>query len=327
MENLKDNEKEENEEEEDELNKQLLIEEEENIRASKVLSQSQISQELAIENLPQHSNNYDKSIKVIILGDSSVGKSSIVNCLEHDTSLQRKTISLEYYNYIIKINNFILRMQIWDTVGQEKFDSITTKYYKTTDVAIFVYAINDLESFKNIEHWDNELNDKGVEKLNNNEENNNKSMLKVLVGNKKDLDKERKVTYEQGIKLSQDKNFDFFEEITCNFYKEGFINESSSYSIGEGKIEGDNKDTNDEIYNKENDDNNNKDIKNNNKNNVEDEDCVKNLFESIGKIFYKKHINEMMNRENSSVYNYEASSSILEINEKKKEKKDKSCCC
>lgn len=345
MEDSKDNDKEENEEEENDLNKQLLIGEEENNKSSKTLSRSQISQELAIENLPEHSNNYDKSIKVIILGDSYVGKSSIVNCLQQDTTLQRKTISLEYYNYIIKINNFILRMQIWDTVGQEKFDSITANYYKTTDVVIFVYAINDIESFNNIEHWDNELNDKGKEKLNNDDESNTKSMYKVLVGNKKDLEKERKVTYEQGIKLCQEKNFDAFEEITCNFYKEGFLSESSSYSSKDHKIvednkeyknNNDNKDTIDEHEhdNKNNDNKNNdnkdkddKAYKDNNKNNEEDEACVKNLFEKIAKYFYKKHIKEMTNRENSSVYNYEASTSMLEIKEENKEKDDKSCCC
>ena len=58
-------------------------------------------------------------------------------------------------------------MQIWDTVGQEKFNSITANYYKTTDVAIFVYSINDVDSFNNIEKWLNALNDKG----NNNNEN------------------------------------------------------------------------------------------------------------------------------------------------------------
>ena len=139
------------EEEEDEGTKQLIIAEELDLRESKVLSQN--SQDFTIENIPENSTNYDKSIKLIILGDSNVGKSSIVNCLQQDTALQRKTISLEHYNYTIKINKFILRMQIWDTVGQEKFDSITTKYYKTTDVAILVYAINDINSFKNISHW------------------------------------------------------------------------------------------------------------------------------------------------------------------------------
>ena len=111
------NQEEEEDDDDDELTKKLIIDDENN----KANSKSNISQELSIENLPEDLNNYDISIKLIILGDSNVGKSSIVNCLQQDSNLQRKTKSLEHYNYIIKINNIIIRMQIWDTVGQEKF--------------------------------------------------------------------------------------------------------------------------------------------------------------------------------------------------------------
>ena len=92
-------------------------------------------------------------------------------------------------------------MQIWDTVGQEKFDSITTNYYKTTDVVILVYAINDIDSFNNINHWYTELNDKGNINAKSSIAKNNKIKLKVLVGNKKNLENERKVTFEQSEKL------------------------------------------------------------------------------------------------------------------------------
>ena len=70
--------------------------------------------------------------------------------------------------------------------GQEKFDSITTNYYKTTDVVIFVYAINDIDSFNNINKGNINLKSTIVE--------NNKILVKLLVGNKKDLENERKVT-------------------------------------------------------------------------------------------------------------------------------------
>ena len=73
------------EEEDDELTKNLIIDEE-NINTN---SKSNISQELSIENLPEDLNNYDISIKLIILGDSNVGKSSIINCLQQDSNLQR----------------------------------------------------------------------------------------------------------------------------------------------------------------------------------------------------------------------------------------------
>ena len=140
--------------------------------------------DIIIEKLPKNCSVYDKSIKIILLGDSGVGKTSLLNCLEpNDIDLnQKKTISLEYFNYIIKANNNIIRMQIWDTVGHEKFNSIISNYYKTTDVAIFMYSIDNIESFNNINNWFNELNDKG-----NND--NNIKTIKILLGNKNDLEK------------------------------------------------------------------------------------------------------------------------------------------
>ena len=68
--------------------------------------------EYKIEKLPENITDYNKSIKVILLGDSNVGKTSIINCLEQKDLLQHQTISLEYFNYNIKINNYTIRMQI-----------------------------------------------------------------------------------------------------------------------------------------------------------------------------------------------------------------------
>jgi len=233
--------------------------------------------DIIIEKLPKSCSIYDKSIKIILLGDSGVGKTSLLNCLEpNDIDLnQKKTISLEYFNYIIKANNNIIRMQIWDTVGHEKFNSIISNYYKTTDVAIFMYSIDNIESFNNINNWFNELNDKG-----NND--NNIKTIKILLGNKNDLEKERKVTYEMGEKLKNEKNFYFFQEINCS-YK-----------------------------------------------NKEENDLVQNLFFEIGKIVYKEYIFTKMERVNSSVYNYEASNSILATSDSQTNttnKKHKSCFC
>ena len=233
--------------------------------------------DIIIEKLPKSCSVYDKSIKIILLGDSGVGKTSLLNCLEpNDIDLnQKKTISLEYFNYIIKANNNIIRMQIWDTVGQEKFNSIISNYYKTTDVAIFMYSIDNIESFNNINNWFNELNDKG-----NND--NNIKTIKILLGNKNDLEKEREVTYDMGEKFKNEKKFYFFKEINCS-YK-----------------------------------------------NKEENDLVQNLFFEIGKIVYKEYIFTKMERVNSSVYNYEASNSILAVSDSQTSttnKKHKSCFC
>ena len=78
---------------------------------------SEASQDFTIENLPEDHTECDKSIKLILLGDSKVDKTSLINCLNEKNNLKHETVSLEYFNYNIKINNFIIRMQIWDTVG------------------------------------------------------------------------------------------------------------------------------------------------------------------------------------------------------------------
>ena len=260
------------------------IEEMEKNNTTTKLMESEIEDDpYEIEILPKNFIKYDKSIKIILLGDSEVGKTTILNCLEEKEidNLKSNTISLEYFNYNIKINNYIIRMQIWDTVGQEKFNSITSNYYKTADVAIFIYAINDINSFNDIKNWLYELKSKSN---NDNNEIGEKNMIKILVGNKKDLIKERKVTYEMGEKFKNENNFYLFEEIHCI-------------------------------------------------NNKNDNDCIKNLFISIGKIIYKEYVEDKKSRVNSSLYVYEASNSILEIaqdsqdNSKMENKRYKSCCC
>jgi len=279
--------------------------------------------EYIIEKLPDNTTEYDKSIKVILLGDSSVGKTRILNCLEQKDILQQKTLSLEYFNYNIKINNYTIRMQIWDTVGQDKFNSIIDNYYKTTDIAIFVYAINDLKSFNNIENWLEKLKEKGGNNNNNVVSNNNeitvdKNIIKILVGNKKDLFKERKVTYQMGEKLKKENNFNLFKEISCHYdNNEAILDDNSSDNLK------DEENLNIEKIN-ENE---------NNEENVIDKDCVKNLFFDIAKIAYQENAEDHGSRMNSSVYYYEASNSILELTPEKNDtetsvtKKQKKCCC
>ena len=252
---------------------------------------------LSLEKLSQGTKNYDKSIKIILLGDSNVGKTSIIRCFNDDpyNKYQQKPLGLENYNYVIKIQNIIIRMQIWDTAGQEKFDALTLNYYKNTNVAIFVYAINDINSFNKIEQWDSQLNDKNIlnndninkENINNVQQSkSNKNLIKVLLGNKKDLENERKVSYEQGKKLSEEKNFEFFKEISCN----SEINEK-----GEN-------------------------------NNIDE---IIDLFDNIGKKVYKDFIKNDLGRLNSSSYCYQATTSILgSENSSNKDKNDKkNCCC
>ena len=152
-------------------------------------------------------SDYNRSIKVILLGDSSVGKSSIIQrlCFKDIEVSPPATISIENYNYLIKVNDYIIRMNIWDTAGQEKYDSIVKKYYENADFGIYVYSIDDDKSFERIKTWFSLSND-----------NNNNEMTSILLGNKKDLKEDkRKVTFEKGKKLAEEYQFYLFKEISC----------------------------------------------------------------------------------------------------------------
>ena len=90
-----------------------------------------------------------------------------------------------------------IRLNLWDTAGQEKFDSITSTYYKSTDVAIFVYGIDNKESFNRIPGWIKELEDKNTNNKKEDEE--DQKMIKILIANKKDLEDDlEKLTDEKG---------------------------------------------------------------------------------------------------------------------------------
>ena len=161
-----------------------------------------------IEKLSDSRNDYDKSIKVILLGDSGVGKSSLIDRLKSNSFNvnQPATVGLEHHNLIIKINSFIVRMQIWDTVGQEKFDAIASTYYKSADVVIFVYSINIRDSFDRVSQWSKQVDENSSI---------DEQQIRILIGNKTDLNNERVVSTEEGKDLAKQIGCVHFDEISC----------------------------------------------------------------------------------------------------------------
>jgi small GTP-binding protein len=117
--------------------------------------ESELEEIYEIEHKANNEETYDKSIKIILLGQQMVGKSSLIRRICNDDFQDniRTTISLEYYNYFVTVNNYTVRMQIWDTAGQEKYNSIIKKYYQSTDFAIYIYSIDNKDSFEDIEKW------------------------------------------------------------------------------------------------------------------------------------------------------------------------------
>ena len=141
------------------------------------------------------------------LGDSKVGKTALTNAyLEkefEDEYLSTIGVNSCIKEITINLNNkeLPIKVKIWDTAGQEKFKSISVQYIKNCMGIFIVYAINDIESFNNILSWLKEVEEKKSRS----------NIPLILIGNKYDLEKERKISKEEGEKLASRYNMKFFE--------------------------------------------------------------------------------------------------------------------
>jgi len=131
-----------------------------------------------------NTDDFDFCFKYILLGDSGAGKTSILTafCENEHMMNYNCTIGVDFKNMVIPIPKYNkkVKLHIWDTAGQEKFLSIVKSYFREITVCIFVYDINNYQSFTNIKNW--------IEELDNHC---NNLSLKVLVGNKIDLKKDQ----------------------------------------------------------------------------------------------------------------------------------------
>ena len=151
---------------------------------------------------PRDYDKEDYKIKIIIVGDSGVGKTNLITRFASDKfdKNSKATIGVEFIYKTIKINNEIFKIEIWDTAGQERYKSITSAYYKGARGAIVVYDITSEDSFKNIDVWIEEVKSKATSNL-----------QIMLIGNKSDLFKDRKISKEQGIDKARSLNLFLFE--------------------------------------------------------------------------------------------------------------------
>jgi len=147
-------------------------------------------------------NKYDYLLKILILGESNVGKTCLLSRFIDDTFTLNhiNTFGIEFKTKIINLNDKIIKYQIWDTSGLERFRRVTESYYKNVNGIIIVYDITDQKSFKSINKWI-------IKQINNNAKN---DIVKVLVGNKTDKE-DRVISKEEGENLAKDLGMKFFE--------------------------------------------------------------------------------------------------------------------
>ena len=138
---------------------------------------------IQIEEVSSGDVREDYKLKVVIVGDSGVGKSNLIKRFTVNEFLPNSiaTVGVEFLSKSYKINDKIFKIEMWDTAGQERYKSITSAYYKGAKGALLVYDVTSAQSFENIDKWYNEIKEKT-----------NKDIKLILIGNKIDL-KESKV--------------------------------------------------------------------------------------------------------------------------------------
>ena len=188
--------------------------------------------------------NYELLYKIIIIGDAAVGKSNILTRYSKNEFSEntKSTVGVELGVKFIKVKGVNAKIQIWDTAGEERYRSITSSYYKGSHGCFIVYDITNESSFDNVEKWYEYVQKEA-----------GKNISIILVGNKCDLENERKITKEKGQEKAKNLKCAFFEtsalsgvniseifeELTNNIYEStGGVKNEDEFDI---EFENDNK--------------------------------------------------------------------------------------
>ncbi|XP_021279462.1 ras-related protein Rab11C [Herrania umbratica] len=147
-------------------------------------------------------HEYDYLFKIVLIGDSGVGKSNILSrftrnefCLE-----SKSTIGVEFATRTLQVEGKTVKAQIWDTAGQERYRAITSAYYRGAVGALLVYDITKRQTFDNVQRWLRELRDHA-----------DSNIVIMMAGNKSDLNHLRAVSEEDGHALAEKEGLSFLE--------------------------------------------------------------------------------------------------------------------
>ena len=162
------------------------------------------------EILPNDYTQYDIAFKVIVIGDSGVGKSCLSNKATKNIfdESYNATIGFEFFVFNIKLNEITIKLQVWDTCGQELYRTLITNFYRNSSLAILVYEINSKQTFENVDMWLKELRSHA-----------NPDVKIFLIGNKVDLEDQREVDTKTGEIYSKKNKINLFMESSA---KTGF---------------------------------------------------------------------------------------------------------
>jgi len=148
--------------------------------------------------------NYDQKCQLLIIGDSTVGKTSILSRFVDGTfnSNYLATVGLENVTKDEIIDDKTIRIKIWDTAGQERYKSLTKSFFRNAEGVMLVYDVTNLETYENLKFW--------LQSIQNNMSSDMGEIPVVIIGNKIDCD-EREVNTEEAEKFWKEKGYPYFE--------------------------------------------------------------------------------------------------------------------
>ncbi|XP_029968848.1 ras-related protein Rab-19-like [Salarias fasciatus] len=145
---------------------------------------------------PELDDCFDFLFKIILIGDSNVGKTCVVQNFKSGifSEKQQNTIGVDFTVRTVDIEGKKVKMQVWDTAGQERFRTITQSYYRSAHGAMIAYDVTRSSTFDSVTHWIKEVELYGAA-----------NVVLVLIGNKCDLEDERQVQFEAACNLAKEK--------------------------------------------------------------------------------------------------------------------------
>ena len=148
------------------------------------------------------SETYDQKIKVMIIGESLVGKTALITKYTKDKfgGAYLTTVGIDFQNKYVNINDKKIKVEIWDTAGQERFRNIAKNYFQSSNGFLLVYDTTNHSSFEKLNYWNEQIQLNAPE-----------GTKYILVGNKIDLKDNRQVTKEEGENFAKDNGVQFYE--------------------------------------------------------------------------------------------------------------------
>ncbi|XP_037544950.1 ras-related protein Rab-26-like [Nematolebias whitei] len=146
---------------------------------------------------------YDIAFKVMLVGDSGVGKTCLLVRFKDGAFLAGSfisTVGIDFRNKVLNIDGVKVKLQIWDTAGQERFRSVTHAYYRDANALLLLYDVTNKSSFDNIQAWLTEIHEFAQQ-----------DVVLMLLGNKADATHDRVVKREEGEKLAKEFGVPFME--------------------------------------------------------------------------------------------------------------------